>query len=194
KPSNSGPKPSNGGPKLRNTWPGPWINGSRPRKARSNIFGRNWTRSGSNYPQRRVSQVSHARANVGTVMAKTTAPLVFLLCSAMGPVAPGAELKVLPSEMTLTGPQAGQRLIVLAETGGKVIGNLTDRAKFSSSNPTIAAVDEAGAVRAVGDGEAVITAAHGSQRATARVRVTKAKELFTPSFRNHVIPLLTKAG
>src|SRR5262249_7134691 len=43
-------------------------------------------------------------------------------------------------------------------------------------------------------GEAVITATHGGSRTSARVRVTKTKEPSEPSFRNHVIPMLTKVG
>src|SRR5262249_41173397 len=65
-----------------------------------------------------------------------------------------------------------------------------------SSNPAVATVDAAGIVRAVGDGEAVITATQGARpkTATARVRVEKTKEPFTWSFRNHVIPVLTRIG
>src|SRR5262245_35175706 len=105
-----------------------------------------------------------------------------------------ADLQCLPAELTLTGPHASQRLLVLAEEGGKCIGDRTGQAKFASSNPAVAAVDESGTVRAVGDGEAVITATHVGKPATAKVQVTKTKEPFVPGFRNHVIPLLTKVG
>src|SRR5262245_54802586 len=92
-----------------------------------------------------------------------------------------AELKVLPADIALTGPQTSQRLIVLVEENGKPTGDVTSQAKLTSSNPTVAAVDEAGVVRPVGDGEAVITAHHDSKTAAARVKVTKAKEPFVPS-------------
>src|SRR5205085_1817047 len=86
------------------------------------------------------------------------------------------------------------RLIVLAESGGKFIGEHTGAAKFTSSNPAIAAVDESGQVQAAGDGEAVITARLDDKQVTATVKVTKAKEPFAWSFRNHVIPMMTKVG
>jgi hypothetical protein len=105
-----------------------------------------------------------------------------------------ADLKLAPSDVVLTGPHASQRLLALSKTVGKVDGDHTERAKFSSSNPAVAAVDDSGMVRAVGDGEAIITATEGSTTATAIVRVTKVKEPFTWSFRNHVIPVLTKIG
>jgi hypothetical protein len=104
------------------------------------------------------------------------------------------DLKILPAEITLTGPHASQRLIVLAEASGKHVADLTTRAKFASSNPKIASVDEAGVVRASGDGEAVITASQGGRRVTARVKVQKVKAPFAWSFRNHVIPMMTKIG
>jgi hypothetical protein len=105
-----------------------------------------------------------------------------------------ADLKILPAELPLAGPHATQRLIVLSEESGKVNGDLTDHARFSSSNPAVATVDEAGTVRSVGDGAAVITATHGSKAVRANVTVTGAKEPFTWSFRNHVIPIMTKIG
>jgi hypothetical protein len=108
--------------------------------------------------------------------------------------ASAAEIKLLPAEITLTGLRASQRVIVLAEEGGKVIGDRTGAATFVSSNPKVATVDETGQVQAVGDGEAVITASQSGKQATAKVKVRKATDAGTPSFRNDVIPLLTKVG
>jgi hypothetical protein len=108
--------------------------------------------------------------------------------------ASAAELTLLPPDVTLTGPHATQRLIVVAEEGGKVVADRSPDAKFTSSQPTIATVDQLGVVRPVADGEAVITATHGDSQATARVKVTKAKDAAPFSFTNDVIPLLTKAG
>src|SRR5262249_9184489 len=51
-----------------------------------------------------------------------------------------------------------------------------------------------GQVKAVGDGEAVITATAEGKTATAKVRVSKANEPFSPSFRNEIVPILTRAG
>src|SRR5205085_4438635 len=79
-------------------------------------------------------------------------------------------------------------------TAGKVDGDVTERAKFASSNPAVARVEEDGTVRAVGDGAAVITATEGKRQAAAKVRVVGAKAPFTWNFRNHVIPVLTRLG
>ena len=105
-----------------------------------------------------------------------------------------SDLKLLPAEAVLTGPQASHRLTLLSEVDGHYVGDRTRQAKFVSSNPAVAAVDAAGVVRAVGNGDAVITASADGQRATAKIKVVKATEPFTPSFRNHVIPMMTKVG
>src|SRR5262245_14115430 len=111
-----------------------------------------------------------------------------------GARAAAAELKILPADVALTGPHASQRLAVLSATGGRIDGDVTEKVKFTSSNPAVAKVDGDGTVRAAGDGEAVITATDGKGEATAKVRVAKAKEPVHWSFRNHVVPLMTKVG
>jgi hypothetical protein len=110
------------------------------------------------------------------------------------PLAPAAELKILPADTHLSGPQASQRLLVLTEENGKVVGDRTSLARFASSDETIAKVDARGIVRAVGDGEATITARQDGKSATVTVKVTGAKGETAPSFRNDVIPVLTKVG
>jgi hypothetical protein len=105
-----------------------------------------------------------------------------------------AELKVLPAEVPLAGPHASQRLLVLTGDGSHVTGDRTAQTKFTSSNPAVATVDAAGVVRPVGDGEATVTATADGMTATATVKVSKFKEPADWSFRNHVIPMMTKAG
>jgi hypothetical protein len=124
---------------------------------------------------------------------KRSSLLAITLCLFAGHAA-SAGVKVLPADVTLTGPQASQRLLVFAEAEGNLVGDVTAEATFSSSNAAIATVDAAGIVHAAGDGEAVITATHKTSEVTAKVRVERAKEAFVPSFRNHVIPMMTKIG
>ncbi len=105
-----------------------------------------------------------------------------------------SELKVLPAEVRLTGPQASQRLLVLAEENGKVVGDRTSLARFTSSDEAVVKIDARGVVQAVGDGEATITARQDGKTVTAKVKVKGAKGETAWSFRNDVIPLLTKVG
>ncbi len=110
----------------------------------------------------------------------------------LGP-ASAADLEILPGNVTLTGPHASQRLLVAAEEGGAVVGDHTAQAQFTSANPAVAVVD-GGVVRPVGDGQTIITAIVDGRQATATVKVVRSKEPIDWSFRNHVIPMMTKVG
>ncbi len=81
------------------------------------------------------------------------------------------QLQVEPAEITLTGPKATQRVLVLEAQAGAVHGDRTRQAKFASSNPKVAVVDTAGQVHAVSNGEATITATHAGATASAKVKV-----------------------
>jgi hypothetical protein len=116
-----------------------------------------------------------------------------ITCTLASPAA-ALELRILPSEVTLTGPEASQRLLVVAVEGDHVVGDCTPQAKFESSNPAVVTVDAAGVVRATCDGTGTVTARHDGKQATVKVKVEKVKEPFSWSFRNHVIPVMTKAG
>src|SRR5713226_2455321 len=103
-------------------------------------------------------------------------------------------VQILPKAITLTGPQAGQRLIVLVEEGGQYVGDRTSQATFTSSNPAVATINEAGFVKAVGDGEAVFTANFEDKQAIAKIKVEKTQAPVERSFRNDLIPMMTKIG
>jgi hypothetical protein len=83
---------------------------------------------------------------------------------------------------------------VLRVQKSEVVGDVTSRAEFFSSNLKVATVDENGIVKAVGDGETNISAAQDDLKATIRVKAEKTGEPETISFTNHVIPVLTKIG
>lgn len=120
--------------------------------------------------------------------------LNFVLWMAASAQTLAADYQFLPAQSTLTGPQATQRLLVLTMSGGKVVGEATQRAIFTSSNPAVATIDPRGTVHAAGDGEAMVTAQIDGKAVTAHVKVAHAKDEFTWSFRNHVLPMMTKVG
>jgi hypothetical protein len=115
--------------------------------------------------------------------------LALFVCAA----AWGETISVLPATSELRTPESRQQLIAEADLGTHQ-EDRTAGAAWSSSNPAVAAVDAKGVVKPVGDGEAVITARNRSLTATARVTVKGVGQPFTWSFRNHVIPVLTKMG
>ncbi len=102
-------------------------------------------------------------------------------------------LAILPGSVALNGPEARERLIVEA-TDGRFQEDWTRKAEWHSSDSKIATVDASGMVLPVADGEATITAAANGRSASVRVVVKGSHDPFTWSFRNHVIPVLTKMG
>jgi hypothetical protein len=120
--------------------------------------------------------------------------LAVLLILIAAPATLAGTPRVLPDDVTLTGPHGSQQLLVVDTENGETVADLTPSAKFTSSDERVAKVDEAGVVRAAGDGEATVTAQVPAGTARVRVRVQKTRIEHTWSFRNHVTPVLTRAG
>ena len=99
-------------------------------------------------------------------------------------------LVVLPPTVTLSTPESHQHLIAEA-TVDQHQEDWTGKVKWTSSNPQIATVDAAGLVSPVSDGDAVISA---DGKASVHVHVANAKAPFVWSFRNNVIPVMSKVG
>ncbi|MFN0166831.1 MAG: DUF1553 domain-containing protein [Bryobacteraceae bacterium] len=102
-------------------------------------------------------------------------------------------LTVLPSAAELRGPEARHQFLAQALIGS-IQEDWTRQATWTSSDPKIATVDSSGLVTPVGDGRASITAKAGALSASAAITVKGSQAPFTWSFRNDVIPVLTKAG
>jgi hypothetical protein len=103
------------------------------------------------------------------------------------------KLVVLPPSVDLFGPEAKQQMVAEA-TVSEHQEDWTRVAEWSSSDPKIAKVDEHGLVRPVSDGEATLTARAKGISASVRVRVKNSHAPFAWSFRNDVIPVMTKMG
>ncbi len=103
-------------------------------------------------------------------------------------------LQMLPGDVRLRGPRSYQKLVVQATYPDGSQKDVTSAARLASQNPKVASVDAGAVVRPVADGSTNITAILGSQKATLRVEVRGAAETAPVSFRNEVIPVLTKMG
>lgn len=104
------------------------------------------------------------------------------------------EIRLLPSEATLHGREARQRLVLQHVEGELLTSQITDGVTFSSDHPEIAKVSSSGIVEPVADGAATITAKVGEQTATAKITVTGSAEPHAWSFRHDVQPVLAKSG
>jgi len=103
------------------------------------------------------------------------------------------KLEVEPARIDLPGAGAEHGLLATADQEGGRRLDVTRDAIITSSNPqAVAVVDQR--VRAVGAGEAEISVTYSKQTATIRVVAGEASALTPPSFRNEVIPVLTRYG
>ena len=119
-------------------------------------------------------------------------PLTLLITSCS--LLPAADsLAILPDTVELNGPEARQQL--LAEAGfGDHQEDWTRKVVWHSSNPKIAIVDANGELRPMGDGQATISASAEGRSAITTVRIKGSEAAYTWTFRNDVIPVMTKVG
>ena len=103
-----------------------------------------------------------------------------------------AELKLLPEQITLDGTEARHGVLAVRVDEGYAAG--AEKVTLRSSNAEIARIDGAGVIVPVNDGEVTITAvAMDGATATTKVTVKGMRDAHEWSFRNHVMPVLTKA-
>jgi hypothetical protein len=98
-----------------------------------------------------------------------------------------------PATIDLRGPGAEHGVLVGAETEDGRFLDVTREAALSSSDPKVVAVVER-RVKAAADGQVTLTIAYANQTATIRVAASDTAADATPSFRNEVVPVLTRYG
>ncbi len=109
----------------------------------------------------------------------------------------GDTLRLVPGDLTLDGARSMHRLLAVETSDADtavVTGDLTATAHFTSENPDVAIVGPDGTVTPVSDGTAMITARVGDRTAAAKVKVRNAAATPSFSFRNEVLPVLTRLG
>jgi hypothetical protein len=104
------------------------------------------------------------------------------------------QIRILPSSIILNGSRASQRFLVEGEFADGHSEDVTSKAKLSCSNLQVAALDPQHLVRPKTDGEAGLEADFQGHHATAQVEVKNASAPVVWSFRNHVLPVMTKVG
>ncbi len=105
-----------------------------------------------------------------------------------------ARLVLLPDAVVLRGTSATQRVLVELSRDQMLVGDESPRASFAVSDEQVAVVSDDGVVTPVGNGSATLSATVGDQSATATITVEGIDAPSPWSFRNHVLPVLTKAG
>ncbi len=106
----------------------------------------------------------------------------------------GESYSLIPPKSALVGPHASQQLLLEQVANERFTGDETAAAKFTSSNPAVATVDDKGVVHPASDGDVTITAKIGDQTATAAIAVAGMKQETARSFRNEVEPVFARMG
>src|SRR5947208_9039456 len=132
-----------------------------------------------------------AKTSAGSSKAKTMEPSVLHTQPEARRL---TELRILPSTIRLVGPVATQKLIVEGRFADGHEEDLTSEAKLSSSNPQVAQLNKLKDVFPAGDGRATLRANYRGSSATAEVVVENFTKNFAYTFRNDVLPTMTKVG
>jgi hypothetical protein len=104
------------------------------------------------------------------------------------------KIEVLPSSVELIGPSYSQRLVVEGTFADGHQEDLTSQAQIASSDGNVAAVDKSDFVQPRADGQATVGAVVLGHHATASVNVRDYSASTQWSFRNDVLPVMTKMG
>ncbi len=103
-------------------------------------------------------------------------------------------LSVTPSKTLLRGPDSVQQLAVDGILGDARRLDLTAKATFESSNPSVASVDASGMIAAHADGQATIRVLVGTVASSVPVDVKDHEAGLPINFTNQVVPVFTKLG
>ncbi len=127
-----------------------------------------------------------------------TLSAVLLLCALVSGFAAAkpkvASLVVQPARIELTGALDEHGLLVMALTANGESLDATKLAGFTSSNPKVVTVSSAGICQPRSDGIADVRVSYGGKTARIAIVVTNSAVKPTPSFRQDVLPVLTKTG
>ena len=101
-----------------------------------------------------------------------------------------------PTQVTLTGKGASQKLAVAVRFDSGAELDVTSRAKYALSKAAkkIIKVDKFGVITPLADGEATIKVSHSGKSAWVKVTVVEAALAREFSFAHDIVPILTKAG
>jgi hypothetical protein len=106
---------------------------------------------------------------------------------------PLRKLEIYPSSVALNGRISQQRIVVEGTFADGHQEDLTDKVKIVSSDPQVARYKE-GIVLPASDGKSTLKASLGGVQASAGIEVTQYTAPVIFSFRNQVIPVITKVG
>lgn len=104
------------------------------------------------------------------------------------------KMAILPAAVSITGPHYSQRLVVEGTFLDGHEEDLTSRATLAVSDPDLGTLNKEHVFLPSSDGRATITATLRGHRATAQLTISEYSTANIWSFRNDVLPVMTKVG
>ena len=104
-----------------------------------------------------------------------------------------AELRVSPIAVLLDSAESSQQLLVMGERDGREI-DLTRSVSFQVQDKRIARVNSQGLIQPLVDGKTNLNIKWKDLQETVPIEVTGMQQSAAVSFRNEIVPILTKAG
>ena len=108
--------------------------------------------------------------------------------------AQAAQLRVQPDKLDLTGRDPLHGVVVTLTADDGKVTDVTRRVLYNTSAPQTAGVDTKGMITALAEGQAVLTVQLDALTAQMPVSVTAFAEKPAPSFKQDVLPILTRSG
>ncbi len=130
----------------------------------------------------------------GWTHANASQPIQFVAAHPNPNSSPLTGIKILPSFVSISIPLMTQRVVVEASYADGHAAEVTAQAAIRISNPKVAVADAEGFVHPEGNGRTELTATLKGFRADAPVEVKNFTSPFVWSFRNQVLPVMTKMG
>ncbi len=106
------------------------------------------------------------RMNLTSCITRFSVAIAFAVLSALctgSPALSAEDLVVLPSDVSLVGPEARQILVVEQRREGQFVGQVAADVTFESSDPKVVQI-ESGVLKPVGNGQAIVWAKVGGAR------------------------------
>src|SRR5580765_3047831 len=145
-------------------------------------------------PVRRYPAVSwRSWASLRSQVCFVIACLAFASFGLAAPSRP-ARLVVQPSSLDLRGGEVEHGLLVTAVSADGSTRDVTAQSRFTSKQPKVVSISTNGVCRALTDGRAEIIVTYSGRTEKVSVTATNTAQLRKPSFRQDVLPVLTKAG
>jgi len=110
------------------------------------------------------------------------------------PVVALTKIEIVPATVSITGRHSTQRFLVEGTFADGHQEELTSRARIAISDAKVAVVDKDNFAVPQADGQATITAVVEGHQANAPLSVKDYADVLTWSFRNDVLPVMTKMG